>query len=133
MTVALGRKAEIDMPAYAEGCKRGHAMLEFEPGVCFRCGHSAVPEANRLTAAQLAAIPRSRKTESGGLTLLTEVVLQTRLKLRALALLEYVDIFDQDEWEQWAAMQLERSDTVDHQLASYSEDDVRWAFKAAYV
>lgn len=133
MTVSGAPLANINLPFYAPGCQgRGHLRLEFVEGVCFTCGR-ADPPAARLSGGQLAAVAGKRDTKPGGLGLLAEAALQTRLKMRALALLEDVDIDDQAAFEEWAAGQVARSATVDHLLAGYAEDDVRWAVKAAYV
>lgn len=144
MTLSLGREANSTMhasvrgPTYAKGCKRGHEPLRFrgDSGACFRCGRFN-PPAEQLSQGELAKLAGKRYAQKqrrpeDELTL-DEAVAQTQLKLRALAVLEDIDVLDGETYVLWLEEHMERDETVDHRLGEYEEDEVRWAIKAAYV
>jgi hypothetical protein len=131
------------VPRYRTGCKPGHAPLYFrgDAGVCFRCGREDPPE-RQLPMAQLVelarkGLDRGRDVDGtlkvGGLAVLEEAVAQTALMLRALAILEDVDIEDHDAYRAWLAGRGDMTATVDERLRAWDEDEVRWALKAAFV
>lgn len=134
MTIALGHKANVVMPTYRRGCKPGHRRMEFVRGECFTCGRQD-PPVFQLPADKLAKVARKRYTEERyeGWRELDAAIAQTQLKLRALALLDEVDIDNAKQYEGWLRIHKAATASVDERLREHDEDEVRWAVKAAYV
>lgn len=140
---ALAYPADPVVPRYRTGCKPGHAPLYFrgDGGVCFRCGREDPPE-RQLPMVQLVelagkGLDHGRDVDGslkiGGLAMLEEAVMQTQLMLRALAILEDVDIEDERSYRVWLERNKMVGKTVDERLRARAEDDVRWALRAAYL
>jgi len=132
VTLALGPQANIAVPHYRTGCKPGHRPLEFRRGECFKCGREE-PPIFQLPPEELAKAARRRDLKRRGPELLLDAIFQTRLKMRALAFLEDIDIDNAEAFERWGKRQIGRREGVDYLLAQYEEDEVRFAFKAAYT
>jgi len=133
MTLTLGRQASIPIPRYRTGCKPGHRPLEFRRGTCFKCGREN-PPVFQLDPEDLARVARRKVARAhDGWSLLDEAVAQNALKLRALALLQDVDIENAKQYRGWLRINEQATETLDKRLRKYDEDEVRWAIKAAYV
>lgn len=126
MTVALRRG-----PDYADGCRGGHRMLEFIEGQCFTCGRGpAVPIADR----KIMAVPTiTRAADHSGWADLADAIEVTGLAMRALAVLEDIDVLSLDEFGPWSAAVVEDDRLVADRLTDHPEHDVRWAIRAAAV
>jgi len=133
MTLTLGRKAPLRIPNYRTGCKPGHRRLEFRRGECFTCGREN-PPVFQLGPEDLAkAATRRIAPTYDGWARLDETVAQEALKLRALALLEDIDIENERQYRGWLRINEGADVPLDKRLRAYDEGEVRWAIRAAYV